>query len=122
MLTDELHVVQTQAFIDENPVEIVISRRTKSATASGGWKWGPASPLLSSQTMRKVGSSRLASTIKRTTEDGREVIPTATLIALPDADVEIGDLFDLDGDTFEVVTVENEHPPWRLSAEVVEYV
>lgn len=119
MLTDQMHLRQTEAFIAENPSAITIKRRSKTETASGGWKWGSPVPLPSSQTMRKVGSNRVSVTIQRTTTDGKQVIPSAVLVGLPDADIQVGDLFDLDGKTYEVLTVDNDHPPWRMQAEVV---
>lgn len=115
--TDDYHLAATQAFINENPDDIVLMRAAKVAQPSGGWRLGPPAPL-ASQVMRKVALNRVTAAVERVLPDGRTVHPTFTLIAMPDADIEAGDTFTLDGAKHEVVYV-GDRPRWRLSAEVV---
>jgi hypothetical protein len=117
-MNDALHLKQTEAFINENPVDVVVTRRTKQANNSGGWKWTNPQNL-DPQTMRKVGTT---TPVSRETADGKTVLPNAVMIALPDADLQIGDLFTIEGRDHEVVWVDSDHPPWRLRAEVIELV
>jgi len=119
-LATPFHLRQTQAFIACRPVEIRIERFKKVADGRGGFTLepDPASPL-DSQTVRKVGSARIGATVERVTSDGRTVVPSATLIAMPDADIKRYDKFVLDGVPHEVVDVAI-LPEWRLSAEVFE--
>lgn len=114
-----LHIKQTEAFINEAPVDIVIHRRSKEDTPSGGWRWVDE-PDLAPQTVRKVGSYISGATsreVSRTTTDGKVVVPTNIVIGLPDWDVQIGDTFDIDGNSHEVVWIST-LPPWRKAAEV----
>lgn len=123
-LDHPLHIKQTIAFIDERPEDVVIMRRTRTATTAGGWKYG-APTALPVQRMRKVASALRGAVTRRTTEDGRQVIPTYTMIGLPDADIQEFDVFTLHPGTdkeesYEVVFVSRE-PNWRTSAEVTEH-
>lgn len=119
MQTDALHIKATQAFINENPESIVITRRAKVVQPSGGFRYSAGAPL-AAQTMRKVALNRISAAVERVTEDGRTVLPTAALVALPTADLQRGDLFTLDGVPHEVVHV-SDRPKWRLQAEVIEH-
>lgn len=121
-MASALHIRQTQAFIDENPMDIVVHRRHKVDTPSGGWTW-EADADLASQTVRKVGkfvSSASSDGIARTTSDGKVVVPSSVVIGLPDWDVQIGDTFDIDGVEHEVVWIST-LPVWRKAAEVYEH-
>lgn len=114
-----LHIKQTQAFIDENSDDIVIIRRTKQDDGAGGYTW--SAPVdLPPQRMRKVGQGRIGALTQRTTEDGRVLLPSAVLVALPDADVQRFDHFTLGDVDHEVLWV-NTLPEWRLTAEVLEH-
>jgi len=115
-LNSAIHLRQTQAFINERPAQIVISRRTKTPTENGGYKLG--TPVdLAPQTMRKVGSKEA---LPITTSDGRLLVPTHNVIAMPDADIEVNDKFTLDGVVHEVLVIST-LPEWRIQAGVIEY-
>jgi hypothetical protein len=120
MQTDALHIKATQAFINENPEDIILTRRAKVTQPSGGFRWDAGAPL-PAQVMRKVAINRVTAAVQRVTEDGRTVFPTAALVALPSADIQSGDLFILAGVPHEVVFV-SDRPKWRLQAEVIEHV
>ena len=119
MQTDALHIKATQAFINENPEAIVLTRRAKVEQPSGGFRYNAGAPL-AAQTMRKVAIGRVGAVTERVTEDGRTVMPSAVLICMPDADIARGDLFTLDGVPHEVVFI-GKRPKWRISAEVIEH-
>ena len=115
--TSAEHLALTQYFINENPVTVTLSRRPKTPTGSGGWKYGagaPQTPFVG----RLVGSNFKRDTSVRTTEAGQEVVPTHVLIAMPGTDVLRGDQFTIDGLLYEVVAF-NEMPKWRINAEVM---
>lgn len=114
------HLRQTQAFIEVRPIEIIIERTKRVPDGRGGFTLEPApgSPL-PPQRVRKVGSARIGATVERVTSDGKTVIPSSTLIAFPNADIQRYDKFVLEGITHEVVDV-SILPEWRLSAEVYE--
>ena len=112
------HLAATRMFIDQRPENIVLSRVTQVLDGQGGWtKSSPTT--LPPQTMRKVATARLADLTARTTEDGATVVPTAYLIAMPDADIQRYDIFELDGVMHEVLYI-GRLPEWRIQAEVVE--
>lgn len=120
---DAIHVKQTVAFINEAPMDIIIHRRHKEEVPSGGFKW-VNDPDLAPQTVRKLGryvsSANVGGSGSRTTTDGQVVVPNAIIIGLPDFDVQIGDTFDIDGISHEVMWV-SDLPPWRRAVEVYEH-
>lgn len=112
----------TAQFISENPIEVVVTRRTKQATSSGGFKWMNPVELLP-QTMRKVLPNRVSDSEgnRRTDANGRTVVPTANLIGQIDADIDRFDLVDISGVPHEVVWVTRRDMFARTVAEVVQY-
>jgi len=115
--TQEIHDSNTRAFIDENPSEVVVHRRVRQKTSAGGFVW-QVTALLPPQTMRKVSAGRVGAVVSRTTEDGRTVVPTYTMIGVANADIQRGDLAEIGEDNFEVVWV-NRSPGWACRAEVI---
>lgn len=112
----------TTQFIAENPVDVVVTRRTKQATSAGGFKW--VNPVdLTPQTMRRVLPNRVSSSEgnRRTDSSGRTVVPTANLVGQIDADIDRFDLVDLSGIPHEVVWVTRRDIFARTVAEVVQY-
>jgi len=117
MQTDTLHEQQTAAVIAENPVDIIITRVPRSDDGAGGYVDG--SPVvLKPQTVRIVGSSRVGASITRMTSDGQVAVVDATLLGMPDLNIERDDRFESSGTKYQVVTV-NRTPRWRVSAELV---
>jgi hypothetical protein len=112
------HLAATQMFIDERPVSIVLQRSARVTDSQGGWTKGAPAPR-TAQVMRKVASGRVMDMQERVTEDGSVVVPTASLIGMPDVDIERYDTFVLDGVKHEVVWV-SRLPEWRMQAEIVE--
>jgi hypothetical protein len=119
-LTDDLHLTQTRTFVEQNPVDIIVQRTPKVSDGKGGHRNG--TPVdLPVQTVRKVGSSRITADKTFTTSDGLLVVPSATLIGLPDLDFQNGDQFTIGTTKFEIVGVDRD-PPWRVQCAVVEQV
>lgn len=112
-LTDEVHLQATCDFINESPVTVIPVRRVKVATGTGGFTLADGeqqAPL----TLRKVGQN---GTIQRTNTDGNVVTVDAIVVAMPDADIQVGDMMDIRNVTYQVLTVSSD-PPWSLHAEV----
>lgn len=117
-LDTRIHLLQTQKFVSERPVDIVVQRRRRQSDGKGGFKLVPGGSL-PSQTVRKVGIGRVGALHDVTTADGKIVTPTATIIALPQVDLQRYDKFEIDGVVHEVVAV-SRLPEWRVSADVYE--
>jgi len=118
-LDSRLHLKQTDYFIRQRPVEITVERRRREADGRGGWHYVDPPLSLPPQTVRKVGSFRIGSTVERITADGAVVVPSNAVIAYPDADIKRFDKFVIDDVVHEVVFVQI-LPEWRLQAEVYE--
>lgn len=115
-VAERFHVKQTNEFIKENKSVVVLHRRRREATAAGGKIWVDDGDVLP-QEMRVVQTGNLSDTTSRTTADGRVVKINARGVFKPGADVEVGDLFDLDDEHWEVVTV-TRVPRWRVLTEL----
>lgn len=115
----EAGVRQTQAFIDVNPVEVVVTRKAKVPTPAGGFKDGPPAPL-PPQTMRLCAEQRMKSDQVMATSDGALDNPPWMLVALPGADIRKGDDVAVPGQgNFEVDFV-SVKPAWRVNAAVTQ--
>jgi hypothetical protein len=110
------HLDLTQWFINENPDDIVIQRRTRVPDGEGGFTFS-APTLLPSQVMRKVQRGNISDVVQMVNSAGQVVIPSYILIAMPDADIQVFDLFTLDGRLHEVMAITN-RPRWRIQAEI----
>jgi len=117
-LTLPQHLAQTAAFIAENPATITLTRETKGSDGQGGTAT-TGTTAIAAQTMRKVGSSRLRDVSDITTPDGRRVIPTAMLIGMPDANIQLWDTFTLGGEDWLVIG-KNLDPPWRVECAITQ--
>ena len=110
------HIAATQMFIDANANSFVLTRTGRTSDGAGGFLPG-STTTLSAQTMRLVGLSQLSASAERVSTDGHIVRATFALIALPSADVAVGDTFTFEGKVHEVLFVST-HPEWRKRAEV----
>lgn len=120
------HRTLTEAFIQENPIDVVFRRRSRVQTNEGGWSLGPEVNQ-PAQTARLVQSGRVGAAGTRHTPDGRLRDATATLLLLPGANVEIGDLVEIPpqaaGDPglvgdWEVVDIGGR---WAMNVEIVKH-
>ena len=110
-----LHQVQTRAFIDANPVDLVLRRKVDTPDGVGGTlKSAPALDLYT-QTVRVVGQRR---PLTRITSDGRQVEVDKSVVGTVDFDVEIGDEFTHLGNDYEIINIQDQ-PVWRKTAEAV---
>lgn len=120
LIADRVHHKLTKEFIEDNPDDVVLMRRTKTTTAAGGFKWSASSPL-APQRGRLVMSSNRGDKIERTLPDGKVVLVQGTLIFLPGANVQVGDLLDIpepDGVHSWIVVSVSTTPPWRTHVEL----
>ena len=115
-LTDPLHIRVTQDFINEHSVVAIPQRSSRVPNGTGGFTHGV--PVVQTpQTVRKVGLNSVTGVTERTTVDGELVLVTAMIVALPDANIQVGDSLAIGPDTFQVLSIAFD-PPWRLQAEV----
>lgn len=115
-LHDPLHLATTQAFIDENPTTLAPLRRTRTANGTGGFTIG-AGVAQAPVTIRKVGLNSVTGVQERTTPDGKAVLVTSNVIAMPDAGLLVDDVLSFNDGNYVVLSVSFD-PPWRLRAEV----
>lgn len=113
-IESEMNVVQTRAFIEHDPIYVVIYRTEATDDGAGGTIIEPLSPI-SAQRVRVSGQAR-----QRVVEtpDGRQLQIDVSLIGLPGFDVRLGDLFLLGGYEYEVVNIQDQ-PAWRIVAESI---
>lgn len=115
-VAERTHEKITEAFIDDNPADIVLTRRKRVQTTAGGFVWVDVDPLLA-QKGRMVFSSNKGDNLTRTLPEGQVVDVTATLVFAADADVQRGDKFTYEGTDWVVGSVART-PKWRISCEV----
>lgn len=106
----------TQGFIDENPSQVVLTRRARVASTAGGWVDGAAT-IMAAQEFRLVGTS---SNRRRLDDQGDVMVPDFTMIGMPERDVKEGDTFVVGPLTYRVRKV-NRVPAWATRAEAVEH-
>lgn len=122
-ISAEVHAKNTEAFINENPTEIVFERRKKESTPSGGFKWVKDRDI-EAQIGRIVFSVNKSDSTSRVLPDGEVVNLYATITMRPGADVEYNDLLHdvQEGGivrSWRVITVSHT-PSWRTSVEIAE--
>lgn len=93
----------TKAFIDQNPVEIVMTPRHRERTAAGGFQWVDHRPR-SPQVMTLIETGGVGGIPRPTiTQDGIDRVIEFQLLAEHDARMERYDVFEHDGKEWEVV-------------------
>lgn len=107
----------TDAFIRDNPFDVVLSRFTRMDTPAGGTKKVPLGTL-PPQLARLVESGLQGSSATRHLPDGRVVNVQATLVLHVGADVEAGDIFYYNGQDWECGQVGGR---WATRVEVWRY-
>lgn len=113
MNATDLHQAQTEAFINAAPTDLVINRKNIESDGAGGMRVIDEDPL-DPQKIRVVGMRNPA---VRISPDGRNVVVGKTVIGTSDLDIQMGDTFEYEGSSWEVVTVQRD-PNWRVAAEV----
>ena len=116
-MASDIHVAQTEYFINENPSTVRCLRRTRVATGTGGFTWSAAVDS-GERTIRIVGQGSRVSEQPRVSASGEMVVPDGVAISVPDADWLKGDQFMHEGRLYEVVAV-GMLPPWRKRLETI---
>lgn len=91
---------QTLRFIEENPSEIIFTRKTRVSDGAGGYTTTPTP--LDPQVVRVV-EQNVAREVERRNVAGEVVRPALAVVAMPYADLSTGDTFPWQGRTAEVV-------------------
>jgi hypothetical protein len=111
-LEKSLHILQTEAFIEYRPSDIVFRRKTLVDDGAGGKK-PSGEGLVDAQRVRVVRMQNLQT---RILTDGRTLSVHMNVVGKPDLDVLEGDTFDYNDREFEVIDVQRD-PTWRTIAE-----
>ena len=99
---------QVAAWRDARPTKLVLTRYTRQADGAGGWT--EAAPrTLDSQTFRIVVFKRRLTQFMDNIEEGEVANLSYTLVGKPDADIEKGDTFVHDGNTYKITAVDPDH-------------
>jgi hypothetical protein len=96
-------VKQTRQFIAEDPTVINLTRTARNSDGAGGWTPGAPTPV-AAQTVRLVPSNPSTGSEVRTVS-GEVLKTTYSIVAMPDANIQEGDSFMVDGFRHEVVIV-----------------
>lgn len=115
-LTEQIHLDQTQAFIDLNPSDLVAYRSARTPDGRGGSTLGSATAV-AAFCGRMVGHQLQRGDV-RAVPDGNQVSLTYTCVMMPDVDVQLGDEIEYDGKRFVVENISTS-PPWRRTAGLV---
>lgn len=106
----------TQAFVDADAEEIVITPRTvRVPDGAGGWRDGTG-PALPPQKVRIVPVNRIQDVLFPV--EGRRDDIKYTIVAMPDVDIQRYDTFKWRGDTWKIDRVHNK-PDYEFKADVV---
>lgn len=112
---------QIEAFIKADPVKVIFLRKTKIETADGGWRWSDPLPLPKPQQVRLIPFKRRLTEFLKNTELGDVSDLPYVLLGKHTLDVEKGDLFSIDGQKFEVKTLDLAEPEVKTLAQVDYY-
>lgn len=112
MTVAEVAARSTKGFIDENPVELVLTRAARLRTTAGGWEDGELTDL-TPQRVRLVAQTNR----NRLNPDGDVTVPAFVLVGLPGTDVAEGDIFSYQGNQYRVGRPVN-GPAWAVRMEV----
>lgn len=110
----DIHVEQTEAFIEANPVDLPITRAIRESDDMGG-QLITSTEILSDQTVRVI---ELNPPQVRLTPDGREIAINAAVVGLPDLDISADDVFEYNSRMYEVASV-SKSPFWHTMAGAV---
>lgn len=112
----EIQKRNTTAYIESDPTDLVLVPRERVSDGQGGWTASDPAPL-PAQRMRIVTGSGV-NAVERRTVDGEVVLPDIMLIAEWDAAIDAGFTYTHEGETYEVVYV-NDDLLYEKLAEVV---
>lgn len=115
MTVTDIHNKNTQAFIDENPITVAITRRIRVQVPGGGWAWED-DETIPDQECRLVHSGNVSDAQSLATIQGRVVRIEAKFVFLIGANVQEGDIIPVGEKDWEVVRV------WERYSTVAEVV
>lgn len=113
---------QTEAFINADSTTLSVLRGVREPTDAGGYRdVVPTEPNVGPVLVRLIPTSDKTPELR--TSAGRMVVPTYTLLAMPDADLARWDKFKLGEDTYELANILDEWKPadnkYELKGDVV---
>lgn len=111
----------TEAFIAENPRQVVLIRRAKVATTAGGFTWG-APVNQAAQTFRKI-EARVSGAVgdSKSTGDGDVIVPVFMLVCPLNANIQRDDRLFIDNKEYKVGKLHKRDLFGRTVAEVMEH-
>lgn len=109
----------TQRLINSLPTTLVLIPRSQVGDGAGGWRWVLGTPR-DPQTMRLIEYNTRAGTEPILTADGRQRYIDFELMAMPEAQIGLYDIFEHDGDKWEIISMMRDHP-WSLRASVARF-
>lgn len=108
----------TEHFIDENPVDVVFMRATRTRTSAGGFVDSERTPLPPQRVRLVAQAGYLAD--QRVGPEGEVSVPRFVVIGLPEVDMKKGDVFTIGDETFRISKV-NTSPPWAVRGDAIEH-
>lgn len=105
----------TAMFIEADPVEIQLLRRTKAPDGAGGFTTTDAVAFGGLQRFRLIPLGDGAT--ERYTEDGHQVFPNYMLMGPATASMQRWDEFELDGRRYQIVFI-NQNSQYEIKGEV----
>jgi hypothetical protein len=110
---------QIEAMILADPTEVTFRRRTKTSTPDGGWKWGtPQDISIGSQQVCLIPFKRRITEFLKNTELGDVSDLPYVLLGRHTLDIQKDDLFTVDNQEFQVITIDISEPEVKLAAQV----
>lgn len=117
-MTSDAALSSTQAFIDDNPIDVELVRTPRIRSTAGGWVNG--TPVtLEPQTMRLVAQNQHQGGSHISGEGDVEVV-RYILVAMPDVEMSRGDTFVHNDLTYRIRSVSTS-PPFAKRGECVEH-
>jgi len=104
-----------RAFIKADPVYVSFTRRVKTPSPAGGWTWVDSDPV-APQEGRLVPSKRRYADMTVNTEAGQVVLWPYLLLGYHDMDIQEGDHFVLNGQAYEVKSIEPDREERTVAA------
>lgn len=96
---------QVDAEIKTDPVMILPVRKPKFDDGSGGWRYGPPTPIDKPQEVLIAPAKRRLSDMQVNTELGQVIDYPYILVARHSADLEPEDTFEWQGDKFQIKSI-----------------
>lgn len=116
-IRDSVNRKITERFINDSPFRLILQRRSRVADGAGGWKMSDLQPI-EEQLFTLIVNGADAPEV--TTDDGKVVVPTHTLVGPMHADMKANDEFALEDRTYVLLQVGKSRGDWAKRAAVSE--